>query len=40
VVQIAVVGIVCIVFRSTPPVTVVTHIVEISIVVAVAPRKT
>jgi len=40
VVQVAVVSVVCIVLRSAPPVTVVTNIVEISIVVAVAPRKT
>jgi hypothetical protein len=40
VVQIAVPSIVCIVLRRTPPVTVVTNVVEITIVVTVTARKT
>ena len=37
VIQVTVPGIVCIVLRRTPPVTVVANVVVISIVVAVAP---
>ncbi len=40
VIQVAVPGIVCIVLRRTPPVTVVANIVEITIGVTVTARKT
>ena len=39
VVQVAVPGVCCIVLRRTPPVAVVTKVVECSIVVTVATRK-
>ena len=39
VVQVAVPGVCCIVLRRTPPVAVVTNIVECSIVLAVAARQ-
>jgi len=40
VIQVAVPGIVCIVLRRTPPVTVLANVVECSIVVTVTARKT
>jgi hypothetical protein len=40
IVQVAVPGVVSVVLRRTPPVTVVANIVEITIVVAVASRET